>query len=170
MKPGRIPACLMLALAAAFSGGTLLAYNPSKIMGKVQYQQYTGRQIDWPRSAEPIPLVKTRHGMPIYDKLPNRPYRVLGVMSDEGEHSIRHVAEAARVAEADALLIVGDKAFTDAGITISPELLENATVPDPNGPTEVRRLDHPEALKLDSETGTIRVTRIRAILIRWITN
>ncbi len=170
MKPGKIPAGLMLVLAACFSGKTLFAYSPSKILGKVQYQQYTGTQLDWPRSTEPIPLVKTRHGMPIYDKLPNRPYHVLGTMSDEGEHSIRHVVQAARVVEADALLLVTDKAFMDAGITISPELLENATVPDPNGPTETSRLEHPEALKTGREFGTIHITRIRAILIRWITN
>lgn len=170
MKPGRIPACLMLVWATVFSSSTLLAYNPTKIMGKVQYQQYTGTQLDWPRSTEPIPLVRTRHGMPIYDKLPNRPYHVLGTMSDEGDHSIRHVVQAARVVEADALLLVTDKAFTDAGITISPELVENGTVPDPNSPTESRRLDHPDALKTGTDQGTIRTTHIRAILIRWITN
>ena len=125
--------------------------------------------MDWPRSSEPIALVKTRYGVPLYEKLPSRSYQVLGTMSDEGDHSVRHVAEAARLIEADALLVVGDKAFADAGLKVSPQLLENVEIPDPRGPTEISRLEHPEALKTGEQQTTIRVTRIRAILIRWTT-
>jgi hypothetical protein len=167
MKPSRIPACLMLASTVVLAGRTLLASSPSKVLAKVHFEQYAGTQMDWPRSTEPIALVKTSYGMPLYEKLPSRPYRVLGTMSDEGDHAIKHVAEAARLLEADALLVVGDKAFADAGLKISPQLLENAEIPDPRGPTTVSRLDHPEVLTTKDQQTTIRVTRIRAILIRW---
>ncbi len=144
------------------------AANPGRKLEKVRYQRYTGLQLDWPRSAEPIALVKTRYGVPIYERLPNHPYQVLGTMSDEGDHAIKHVADAARVLEADAILVVGDKAFDDAGLKISPQLLENAEIPDPHASSGSRHLDHPEAVKFDSaQPATIRVTQIAAIVIRW---
>jgi hypothetical protein len=169
MKPSRISVCLVLVSAVVFPSSTLLASSPTKVLAKVHYEQYAGTQMDWPRSTEPIALVKTRYGLPVYEKLPSRAYQVLGTMSDEGDHAIKHVAEAARLIEADALLVVGDKAFADAGLKVSPQLLENVDIPDPRGPITVSRLDHPEALTTKDQQATIRVTRIRAILIRWTT-
>ena len=169
MKSNRIPICLVLVSTAFFPSRLLVASSPSKVLSKVHYEQYAGEQKDWPRSTEPIALVKTRYGLPIYEKLPSRPYEVLGTMSDEGDHAVKHVVEAARLIEADALLIVGDKAFADAGLKVSPQLMETAEIPDPRGPTTVSRLDHPEALTTKDEHPTIRVTRMCAILVRWTT-
>ena len=167
MKPSRICVWLMLVSMVAFPSGTLQASNPSRKMAKVHFEQYGGAQQDWPRSTEAVRLVKMNHGMPIYEKLPDRPYEVLGIMSDDGDHAVKHVAEAARVAGADAVLVVGDKAFTDAGLVATPCLMENAEVPDPRGPIEINRIEHPEALRTGSQQRTIRVTKIVGILIRW---
>jgi hypothetical protein len=169
MKLSRLGGCLVMVSAAVVLGGSLLAAKPSKVLAKVHYVTYAGAQLDWPRSTEPIPLVKTRYGMPIYEKLPARPYSILGTVSDEGDHAIKHAAEAARLLEADAILVVGDKAFVDAGVKASPQLLENADIPDPRGPAEVSHMEHPDALKTGSQERTIRVTRIVGILIRWTT-
>ena len=167
MKPSRILVCLLLVSMVIFSGSTLLASSPSRTMAKVRFEQYAGPQQDWPRSAEHVTLRKVNHGMPIYDRLPDRAYEVLGVMSDDGEHSVKHVAQAGQLAGADAILVVGDKAFTEAGLNANPHLLENADIPDPKGPKEISRLEHPEALKTGSQPSTIRVTEIVGILIRW---
>jgi hypothetical protein len=131
MKPNTFRGCLILLSIMTFLSNSTQASSPSRKMAKVQFERYTGPQQDWPRSTEPVPLLKTNHGMPIYEKLPNRPYEVLGKMSDEGDHAVKHVAEAARLVGADAVLVVGDKAFTDAGLNVRPCLLENAVVPDP---------------------------------------
>lgn len=160
--------CLMM-VAIVYGGRPLLASSPERSLEKVHYTKYTGPQRDWPRSAESATMVKTVNGMSILEKLPSRPYQLLGTMTDEGDHAIKHVAQAARLIEADAILVVGDKAFSDAGVPISPQLLENADIPDPRGPRTVTRLDHPEALKTRNEAATIRVTRIAAIVIRWTT-
>ncbi len=167
MKPNKIFVRLMLVLMFVFPGNILRASSPSRTMAKVHFEPYTGPQPDWPRSTERVTLLKVNHGMPIYDRFPDRAYEVLGVMSDNGEHSVKHVAEAGRVAGADAILVVGDKAFTDAGLNANPHLLDHADIPDPKGPKEITRLEHPEALKTGMQESTIRVTEIVGILIRW---
>ncbi|HUI08570.1 MAG TPA: hypothetical protein VL486_16340 [Verrucomicrobiae bacterium] len=169
MKLSVVGTCLLTVTAVIVLSGSLLAAKLSRVLEKVHYQQYAGPQMDWPRSTEPMALVKTRYGMPIYEKLPSRPYQVLGTVSAEGDHAIKHAAEAAQLLEADGVLVVGDKAFTDAGLKASPQLLENVEMPDPHGPTEVSRLEHPEVLKDGTQPSTIRVTRIIGILIRWTT-
>ena len=168
MKLRSMRVSLLLIATVVFLSPTGRASSPAKTMAKVHYDQYSGPQVAWPTSPESIPFVKTSHGMPIYGKLPNRPYHVLGAMSDEGDMALKHVANAARLVGADALLVVGDKAFTEAGLKVSPELLDNAEIPDPRGPITIRRMDHPESLSTENQPPpTIRVTRIKAILIRW---
>lgn len=169
MKPNTVRGCVVLLSIAAFLNSSTQAATPSRVLAKVQFERYTGPQQDWPRSTERVALIKTNHGMPIYEKLPDRPYEVLGIMSDDGDHAVKHVAEAARVVGADAVLVVGDKTFKDAGLNVGPSLLENASVPDPRGPTTISRLEHPEALKTGSQESMIRVTKIVSILIRWKT-
>ena len=152
-----------------FFGQPASGVQPSKVMAKVHYEQYTGTQMEWPRSTERVTPLKVNHGIPIYNQFPDRAYEVLGVMSDDGEHSVKHVAQAGQLAGADAILVVGDKAFTEAGLNANPHLLEHADIPDPKGPKEISRLEHPEALKTGSQPSTIRVTEIVGLLIRWKT-
>jgi hypothetical protein len=169
MKSSRISICLVLFLMIVFPSKILRASSPSRTMAKVHFEPYTGPQQDWPRSTERVTLLKMNHGMPIYERFPDRAYEVLGAMSDNGEHSVKHVAEAGRVAGADAILVVGDKAFTEAGLNANPHLLDHADIPDPKGPKEITRLEHPEALKTGMQPSTIQVTEIVGILIRWKT-
>lgn len=145
------------------------AATAEKIMAKVRYDRYAGPQQDWPRSTGTVTAAQMRRDMPIYNQLPDRPYEILGVMYDEGEMSVKHVAQAARLAGADALLVVNHPAFAAAGLKVNPRLLEHADIPDPKGPSTVRRLDRPDLLKPAGQPATIRVTEMEAILIRWKT-
>jgi hypothetical protein len=167
MKPSKVCVCLLLISNTVFLNGTLQASSFSRKMGKVHFQQYAGAQQNWPRST--VQEVIINYDMSFYRKLPGRPYQVLGIMSDEGDHAVRHVAEAARLMGADAVLVVGDKAFTDAGLNATPCLLDKVEIPDPRGPAEISHMQHPEALKTGSEERTIRITKIVGILIRWTT-
>jgi hypothetical protein len=160
--------CLSLILIGVV-GFSAHAAKPEKIMAKVRYERYTGPQPDWPRSTAPVMAAQIRRDMPIFNQLPDRPYEILGVMYDEGEMSVKHVAQAARLAGADALLVANDPAFAAAGLKANPRLLENADIPDPKGPRSVRRLDRPDLLKTADQPATIRVTQVEAILIRWKT-
>lgn len=143
------------------------AATPERIMAKVRYDRFAGPQRDWPQSKEPVVASKIARDMAFFDKLPDRPYEVLGVMRDEGDMSVKHVAQAARLVGADALLTVNDKAFGAAGIKFEPRLLEHADIPDPRGPRTIGHLQQPDALKTRGQPATIRVTQVEVLLIRW---
>ena len=153
-------------LAVLVAAADTQAISSSKALRKVKYVPYTGEQRDWPRSEVRVaPVEVAKGGTALYDKLPDRPYEVLGTVSAEGAHFSKHASQAAAAVGADAILIVNDKAFQDAGILAEPRLLKGAEVPDPNA-RKIGRLERPDLLKADAQP-TKRVHLIEGILVRW---
>jgi hypothetical protein len=93
-----------------------------KALERVRYVEYAGKQQDWPTSTQPmVEIQHTKYGVPIYYGLPNKAYEIIGTLRAAGGNTIKHAAEAAQAAGADALLVAGDRAFSDAGIDIKPD-------------------------------------------------
>lgn len=144
------------------------AISTEKALRRGEFVAYTGAQKDWPRSDKHVaPVEVTKYGVVIFNQLPDRPYEVVGTVSAKGDLLLKHASQAGLAAGGNAILVVGDKAFTDAGIDIQPRWLNHAEVPDPNAPVSTRRLDHPEQLKERGTPQTIRVNELTGILIRW---
>lgn len=159
-----VPAMIILS-----SGPSTNATSPEKMLKKGGYVPFTGPQQDWPRSTKHvIPLEIGKGGVAIYDQLPDRPYEVLGTVSTSGDLLVKHACVAATVAGASAILVMGDKAFTDAGIGMQPHWLKNARMPDTHAPPpDEHRLDHPDQVKSSNTPATIVVNELDGILIRW---
>jgi hypothetical protein len=144
------------------------AISPEKALRRGEFVAYTGAQKDWPRSDKHVvPVEVTKYGTVIFNQLPDHPYEVVGTVSAKGDMVLKHASQAAAAAGATAILVAGDKAFTDAGIEIQPRWLNNAEVPDPNASASTRRLDHPEQVNSQATPRMIRVNEITGILIRW---
>lgn len=169
MKLPRLVVGFVLVVCLLSTIPSAKAISSEKAMRKGQFAAYTGPQKDWPRSDKHVaPAEIAKDGILIYDQLPDRPYEVLGTVFANGDLIEKHVSQAATAAGANAILVVGDKAFTDAGIEIQPRWLKNAEKPDPNAPVSTRRLDHPDQIKgTTAMPPTIRVSELAGIVIRW---
>ena len=110
-------AALWLATDAKASG--LSAAQKQKALAQAHYAEYTGKQRPWPVSTKAlINIQQNKYGVPIYQDLPNKPYEVLGTLQTGGSKAVKIAAESAQAVGADAILVVSDKAFADAGIDI----------------------------------------------------
>ncbi|HXI83939.1 MAG TPA: hypothetical protein VNL17_07590 [Verrucomicrobiae bacterium] len=169
MKLTALILCSVPALIILSSGPVTEAVSSEKALRKAAYAPYTGQQRDWPRSDKHVtPTEIGRGGVPIYDQLPDRPYEVLGTVSASGDLAVKHASLAAAAAGANAILITGDKAFTDAGIDIQPRWLKDKRMPDPHAPPPSdHRLDHPDQIRSADSPPTIIVNELTGILIRW---
>jgi hypothetical protein len=169
MKLGTLILCLVSSMIFLSSGPATDAMSPEKALKKGGYVPFTGPQQDWPRSTKHVvPLEMGRGGIAIYDQLPDRPYEILGTVSATGDLLVKHASLAATAAGASAILVMGDKAFTDAGIEIQPHWLKNARMPDTHAPPpDEHRLDHPDQVKTSNTPPTIIVNELAGILIRW---
>jgi hypothetical protein len=169
MKLTALILCLVPSVVFLSSGPVAVAMSPEKTLKKGGYVAYTGQQQDWPRSNKHVaPIEMGRAGVAIYDQLPDRPYEVLGTVSASGDLLIKHASLAAAAAGASAILVIGDKAFTDAGIDIQPHWLKDARMPDTHAPPpDAHRLDHPDQVKPSNTQPTIIVNELMGILIRW---
>ncbi len=169
MKPTTLILCSIFALILLSSGPATEAMSVEKALKKATYVPYTGPQQDWPRSDKLVaPTEISRGGIVIYDKLPDRPYEILGTVFASGDLLAKHASLAAAAVGASAILVTGDKAFTDAGIAIQPRWLKDARVPDPHAPPpDEHRLDHPDQIKSSTTPPTIIVNELAGILIRW---
>ena len=169
MKLTTLIVCLIPAIGFLSHDSSAQAMSAEKAQKKAGYVAYTSPQQDWPRSDKHVgPIEICRNGIVIYDQLPDRPYEILGTVHAEGDLIERHVGLAAAAAGANAVLVVGDKVFTDAGISVQPRWLRNARVPDPHAPPpDAHRLDHPDQIKSPDTTPTIIVNELTGIVIRW---
>jgi hypothetical protein len=169
MKLGTLILCLIPLMICLSNGPAADAMSPEKALKKGGYVPFKGPQQDWPRSTRHVaPLEIGRGGVAIYDQLPDRPYEILGTVSATGDLLVKHASLAATAAGASAILVMGDKAFTDAGIEIQPHWLKNARMPDTHAPPpDEHRLDHPDQIKTSSTPPTIIVNELAGILIRW---
>ncbi len=149
MKKPTILSLCIVSIGALLSGPSTKAMSAEKAQKKAGYVAYTNPQQDWPRSDKHVgPIEICRNGIAIYDRLPDRPYEILGTVHAEGDLIEKHVSLAAAGAGANAILVVGDKAFTDASINAQPRWLKDARVPDPHAsPPDEHRLDHPDQIK-----------------------
>jgi len=92
-----------------------------KVLEKAHYAEFAGTQRDWPQTDKAlINIQHNKYGVPIYHDLPDKPYEVLGTVQAGGNKSVKIAAEAAQALGADAILIVKDAAFSDAGIEMQP--------------------------------------------------
>ena len=169
MKLASLMICLIPAVGLLSNGPSAKAMSAAKAQKKAGYVAYTNPQQDWPRSDKHVgPIEISRNGMVIYNQLPDRPYEVLGTVHAEGDLIEKHVSLAAADVGANAILVVGDKAFTDAGINVQPHWLKDARVPDPHAPPpDEHRLDHPDQIKSSDSSPTIIVSELSGIVIRW---
>ena len=94
---------------------------------------------------------------------------MLGTVSAKDDSILKHATQAAATAGGSAIVVVGDKAFTDAGIDIQPRWLKDARIPDPRAASAAdHRLDHPDQVKpTEPVTRTIVVNELVGIVIRW---
>jgi hypothetical protein len=144
------------------------AISSEKAMRKGQFVAYTGPQRDWPRSDKHVaPVEVTKYGIVIFDQLPDRPYEVVGTVSAKGDLFLKHASQAALAAGGNAILVVGDKAFGDAGIQIQPRFLKDAQIPDPNATVSTHRLDRPDQIREQGTQPMIRESLLDGIVIRW---
>jgi hypothetical protein len=169
MKLSALILCLVIPVILLSSGPATKAMSPEKALEKVSYVPYTGQQQDWPRSDKHVaPIENGRAGIVIYNQLPDRPYEILGTVFANGGMPVKHASLAAAGVGATAILVAGDKAFTDAGIQIQPHWFKNARMPDPHAPPpDTHRLNHPDQIKSSNTPDTIIVNEIAGILIRW---
>jgi len=112
-------------IAFAISPNTRAAMSPNKkqkALEKVRYSEFAGKQQDWPLTQQAmVDIQSTKYGVSIYYDLPNKPYEILGTFQATGDSVIKHAAEAAEAVGADAILVVKNKAFSDAGIEINAQ-------------------------------------------------
>jgi hypothetical protein len=169
MKLSALILCLVIPVILLSSGPATEAMSLEKALKKGAYVPYTGQQQDWPRSDRHVaPAEIGRAGIVIYDQLPDRPYEVIGTISANGDMLVKHASLAAAAAGGHAILVTGDKAFTDAGIEIQPHWFKNARMPDPHAPPpDEHRLNHPDQIKSSDTPHTIIVNELAGILIRW---
>ncbi len=114
---------LLLLTALTSSEAVMSTQKKEKILERVRYVEYTGNEQDWPTNNAPmIDIEHSKYGMTIYHNLPQKHYEVLGTIRASGDSLMKHVAEAAQAVGADAVLVTPDKAFTDAGINIVPDV------------------------------------------------
>jgi hypothetical protein len=117
--------CVVLgsALAVAVSAGS--AKDRLKVLDKANFIAYQGQQQSWPVGIQTVPsTVETKYGVTIYRSLPGRPYEILGLIQvGPGGKVVRHAADAALAAGANAILVCPDDAFVKAGITVQPKLV-----------------------------------------------
>jgi hypothetical protein len=160
--------CFVPVIGLFFISSSAHAITSEKALRKGKFIAYTGQQQNWPRSDKPVrPLELTKYGTVIYDQFPDRPYEVLGTVTASDDLATKHASQAALAAGGNAILVIGDKAFTDAGIDIRPRWLKDADIPDPNASASTRHLDDPAQLKPTGTTQTIRVNELTGIVIRW---
>jgi len=169
MKLTALILCSVPALIILSSGPASEAMSLDKALRKGAYVPFAGQQQDWPRSDKRVaPIEIGRAGIVIYDQLPDRPYEILGTIFASGDMLVKHASIAAAAAGGHAILVTGDKAFTDAGIEIQPHWYKNARMPDPHAsPPDEHRLDHPDQIKSLKPPSTIVVNELAGILIRW---
>src|SRR5262249_31008653 len=111
-----------------------------KAQKKDEYVAYAGPQQNWPQSDKHIePIQICRNGIVISDEFPNRPYEILGTVHEEGDSLEKPASQAAAKVNGDAVLVVGDNAFRDAGIDVEPHWYKNKRMPDPNAPPPADR-------------------------------
>jgi len=104
-------------------GSTTSSKQAHKALEKVRYMEFAGKQQDWPLAQKAMVEVQnTKYGPPIYYDLPSKRYEILGSFRATGDNVIKRAAQAAQAVGADAMLVVNDKAFADAGIEISPQV------------------------------------------------
>jgi len=105
------------------SGATASSKQAYKALEKVHYMEFAGKQQDWPLAQKTmIEVQNTKYGTPIYYDLPSKRYEILGSFQATGDSVIKRAAQAAQAVGADAVLVVNDKAFADAGIVINPQM------------------------------------------------
>jgi hypothetical protein len=169
MKPTALILCLIPTVLVLLNAPTSEATAPEKLLRKGSFVPYTGHQQDWPRSNVSVTPTETgRAGIVVYEQLPDRPYEIVGTVSSSGDLFVKHAALATATAGADAIIVLGDKAFTDAGIEIQPHWFKNKEVLDPNAPPpDPHRLDHPDHINRPDSPSTIRVNELTGIAIRW---
>ena len=169
MKLTALILCLVPAAIFLSNGPATEAMSLDKALKKGAYVPFAGQQRDRPRSDTHVaPVEIGRAGIVIYDKLPDRPYEILGTVFASGDMLVKHASLAAAAAGGHAIIVTGDKAFTDAGIEIQPHWYRNARVPDPHAPPpDDHRLDHPDEIKPSNTPHTIIVNELAGILIRW---
>jgi hypothetical protein len=110
-------------LSTRSAPAAMTAQKKQKALERARYIEYKGKQQDWPQNDQPMLEVQnTKYGVSIYSVLPDKPYEVLGTIQVAGSSTVRHAAEAAQAAGADAILVVKHKAFVDAGIEIDPQM------------------------------------------------
>jgi hypothetical protein len=169
MKVTALILCLVSTVFVLLGISTTEATSPEKLLKKGAFVPYAVQQQDWPRSTEHVAPIETgRAGIVIYDQLPDRPYEIVGTVSSSGDLFVKHASLAAATAGADAILVAGDKAFTNAGIEIQPHWFKNKQMPDPNAPPpDTHRLDHPDHINRPDSPPTITVNELAGIAIRW---
>jgi hypothetical protein len=169
MKPTALILYLIPTVIVLSSAPTGKATSPEKLLKKGSFVPYTGKQQDWPHSNEAVVPTETgRAGIVIYEQLPDRPYDIVGTVSSSGDLFVKHAALATATAGADAILVIDDKAFTDAGIEIQPHWFKNKQVIDPNAPPpDPHRLDHPDHINRPDSPSTITINELTGIAIRW---
>src|SRR5579862_286726 len=126
MKRSTLILCFVPVIGLLFTSSSVEAISSEKAMKKGKFVSYTGQQQDWPRSDKRVaPVEVAKDGILIYDQLPDRPYEVLGTVFASDDLLLKHASQAAVAAGGNAILVVGDKVFTDAGIEIQPRWLKN---------------------------------------------
>jgi hypothetical protein len=137
-------AAVLIAVAVSPNSRAVMSPNKKqKALERVRYSEFAGKQQDWPLTQQAmIDIQATKYGVSIYYNLPNKPYEILGTFQATGDSVIKRAAEAAEAVGADAILVVKNKAFSDAGIEINAE-----------------------ASARGSNTGKLKL--LEGILIRW---
>ncbi len=108
------------------SGTAASPKQAHKALEKVRYMEFAGKQQEWPLAQKAmIQVQNTKYGTPIYYDLPSKRYEILGSFQANGDNVIKHTAQAAQAVGADAVLMVNDKAFIDAGIEFNPQVSAN---------------------------------------------
>jgi hypothetical protein len=151
----------MIVLFCLGCSTTMSPTKTAKVLEKTHYTEYTGKQVDWPIATNGMVNVQTtKHGLPIYHSLPNKPYQVMGTileswdarpqlkffgvfgMKDRQGVALKRAAKAAEAVDADALLVCNDPSFTTAGLLVEPKVTFQ-------------------------ETGSSKMDVLQGILIRW---